>query len=83
MPHWLWGAVATGAMCGWLCGMFYAPARRRARARMIILAAMILLAAILYAAFGFVAAMGFGISASLFWFLHAAWHRASGPAGSI
>jgi hypothetical protein len=50
---------------------------------MIILAAMILLAAISYAAFGFKAALGFGISASLFWFFHAVWHRACGPAGSI
>jgi hypothetical protein len=83
MPHWLWGALATGAMCGWLCGMFYAPARRRARARTIILAAMILLAAILYAASGFVGAFGFAVSASVFWFFHAVWHRGAGPTGSI
>jgi ABC-type uncharacterized transport system permease subunit len=83
MPHWLWGAIATGAICGWLCGMFYAPARRRARALMIIVAAMLLLAAISYAAFGFNAALGFAVSASVFWLFHAVWHRASGSAGSI
>jgi hypothetical protein len=85
MPHWLWGAVAIGAICGWLCRMFYAPARRRTRAQIIILAAMILPAAALdlYAAFGFKAALGFAISASVFCFFHAAWHRASGPRGSI
>jgi ABC-type uncharacterized transport system permease subunit len=83
MPHWLWGAVAIGAICGWLCRMFYAPAHHRTRAQIIILAAMILLAATLYAAFGFKAALGFVISASVFCFFHAAWHRAFGPSGSI
>ena len=82
MPHWLWGAVATGAMCGWLCGMFYAPARR-ARTRIIIVAAMLLPAALLYAAFGLEATLGFVLSASLFGFFHAVWRRARGSAGSI
>jgi len=74
MPLWLWGALAMGATCGWLCGLLLQPEQARARARIIVLAAAATLAVVIAIVVRPAATLAFSATALLFSLSHAGWY---------